>query len=169
MDRCSNLKVAGIYSLIIYIAERICNDIGALGHICIDKGLYTYIGSARGFGGIEARVRRHIAKDKRRMWWHIDYITNINASQILYIVYAETVEDLEYKIATALSKSSCWVITIPRFGSSDKRSITHLFRCICNFNICLNEIIQVFRSVDLEPCIHSFNNKSYKIKTIYHS
>ena len=41
--------------------------------ICMEKGLYLYVGSAK--KGLEQRLARHMKKRKNR-FWHIDYITS---------------------------------------------------------------------------------------------
>jgi len=158
LDECSNMKVPGVYTLLLNVSMDLCTIVGSLGYICIDSGMYSYIGSARGFGGIEARVKRHIDKDEKRLWWHIDYITSLKAVKIVGIVYAETVRDLEYMLANFLERSSCWSIAVPRFGSTDKRSSTHLFRCLCSFSKCLDELTEMYISIGLRPCVLHFNN-----------
>jgi len=40
----------------------------------LDPGHYVYLGSARGPGGLRARVGRHLRLDKARRW-HVDHLT----------------------------------------------------------------------------------------------
>lgn len=37
-------------------------------------GIYLYLGSAYGPGGLPARLRRHLRADKR-LHWHVDHLT----------------------------------------------------------------------------------------------
>ncbi|MDT7888702.1 MAG: GIY-YIG nuclease family protein [Desulfurococcales archaeon] len=131
---------------------RVCIEIGGLGIKCIDPGLYGYIGSARGYGGLRARVSRHIRRDKER-WWHIDYITSLESCEIVFTLYIETSKDLEKELADILTFSQCWTGYIKGFGSSDKRSYTHLFRCVCEAERCLSEAIMLMNIQGYYPNI----------------
>jgi Uri superfamily endonuclease len=48
--------------------------VGRLGRFDFTAGLYVYVGSAFGPGGLAARVGRHLRSGKR-LRWHIDYLT----------------------------------------------------------------------------------------------
>jgi hypothetical protein len=47
--------------------------VGRLGKLGFDTGIYAYVGSALGPGGVAARLSRHIA-GARKDRWHIDYL-----------------------------------------------------------------------------------------------
>ncbi len=47
--------------------------VGSLGAMHVEPGVYLYIGSAFGPGGLRARLSRHAARQKVRRW-HIDYL-----------------------------------------------------------------------------------------------
>ena len=64
--------VPGTYVLIISATRKINLRVGQAGQISVRPGYYMYAGSARGPGGLRARVLRHI-KTTKRCHWHIDY------------------------------------------------------------------------------------------------
>ena len=66
--------VPGAYVLIMESRRPITVTIGSLTETILPPGRYAYAGSARGPGGIRARVARHLRKDKK-LHWHIDRIT----------------------------------------------------------------------------------------------
>lgn len=147
------IPTKGVYVLVLEINEDICVDVGSLGHVCFEEGVYGYIGSAKGFGGIEARIKHHIAKDKKRLWWHIDYLTSRRDVIVKYVVYVENLAIDEEDVVRGFSSSSCWSIAIPRFGSTDKKSSSHFFECVCGIDSCVEDLKNVFISLGLEPHI----------------
>ncbi|MEE2969249.1 MAG: GIY-YIG nuclease family protein [Pseudomonadota bacterium] len=66
--------VPGAYVLIMESKRPIPVAIGSLPETTLPPGQYAYVGSARGPGGIRARVTRHLRRDKK-LHWHIDRIT----------------------------------------------------------------------------------------------
>ena len=79
-------------------------------------GWYFYVGSARGSGGIRARLKRHFQADKR-LHGHIDQLT-ANADQIAALAL---VDDRECELVDKLLKSGRFSIPVAGFGSSDCR------------------------------------------------
>ena len=85
-------------------------------------GWHVYVGSAKGPGGMRARLARHFRPDKTPHW-HIDRLT-VTADQLLALALADGVEcDIVARLA-----GSAWFNTLlPGFGSSDCRAcISHL-------------------------------------------
>lgn len=82
----------------------------------LDPGLYCYLGSAYGSGGIRARCRRHLRRDKAKRW-HIDWLT----------VRGETIEAVarpnltECALTDALRALPGVTVPVDGFGSSDCR------------------------------------------------
>jgi len=148
-----SIPTKGVYTLLLDIREDMCVEVGSLGNICLSKGLYGYVGSAKGFGGIKARIKHHLAKDKKRLWWHIDYLTSRREVIVKYVAYAETLAIDEEYVARGFSRSSCWSIAVPKFGSTDKKSSSHLFKCVCNIDSCMEDLRNIFISLGLEPHI----------------
>ncbi|MEE9251190.1 MAG: GIY-YIG nuclease family protein [Alphaproteobacteria bacterium] len=64
----------GAYVLVIDLARPCALPIPAPAPATLDAGRYFYVGSARGPGGIRARVARHMRRGKA-LCWHIDRLT----------------------------------------------------------------------------------------------
>lgn len=113
----------GLYVLAVEAHGSI--DVGRLGPQRFD-GLYLYVGSALGPGGLK-RVERHRAvasgENKARRW-HIDYLLALG--KIKHVFILETEEKLECALTHELAKH--FEPAIAGFGSSDCRCETHLFR-----------------------------------------
>lgn len=63
----------GTYALVLASAAPGACRIGRLGRVALLPGVYVYVGSALGPGGLPARLRRH-AGVAARAHWHIDYL-----------------------------------------------------------------------------------------------
>jgi len=135
----------GTYALIFELTNDVKLSIRTLGERTLSKGIYVYVGSARGPGGLKARIKRHLAKTKK-LKWHIDYITSTNHFKARAIVYALTNQDVEHTIASILEKQLA--IPIQRFGSTDKPSRSHLFKCT-DIAECINVVVSVFELLNL--------------------
>ena len=68
----------GAYVLVVDLFDPIDLQFAAISEATLHPGRYFYVGSARGAGGIRARVRRHMRRPKRRHW-HIDRLTEAAA------------------------------------------------------------------------------------------
>ena len=64
----------GAYALLVRLDASVTLRVGRLGKCRFSAGYYAYGGSARGSGGIGARLRRHMRPEKR-IHWHIDHLT----------------------------------------------------------------------------------------------
>jgi Uri superfamily endonuclease len=95
--------VKGIYLLIIQINQQIHPKIGALGEIAFSAGLYAYVGSAQ--NNLDARVRRHLSKEKR-LFWHIDYLLADPAAKVIDVYCLEGEKMFECQTAQLLSQRS---------------------------------------------------------------
>jgi len=93
--------------------------IGKLDKMGFRKGFYAYVGSA--MNGLENRIRRHFNKEKK-LYWHIDWF--LRSAKIKDVVYFETSNKMECKVAQALAKR---FESIKGFGSSDCKCTSHLF------------------------------------------
>jgi Uri superfamily endonuclease len=113
--------VKGIYVLIIKISKAIHTKIGAIGEIAFAAGLYAYVGSAQ--NNLEARVKRHLRKEKR-LFWHIDYLLADPAAQIIDVYCLEGEKVCECQTAQLLSQRCK---PVPNFGCSDCHCTSHLF------------------------------------------
>ncbi len=114
----------GTYILLLKNHEDKEVMVGSLGKIRFQKGIYAYIGSARGPGGVRARLCRHV-KGSGRIRWHIDYLRRITVV-VGYVYSCEgPPEHIIAQNCTRLMKP-----VVEGFGSTDDPySKTHLFYC----------------------------------------
>lgn len=115
----------GTYLLILETSRRRVVQVGALGPLDLSPGVYVYVGSARGPGGLAARVGHH-RRRARAPRWHIDAVRRHTA--IREVWYAEDPLGFEHEWAALLGEMPAAVAPLPRFGASDCRCASHLFR-----------------------------------------
>ena len=116
----SSLPVqAGTYALLLRVPGRQQLRIGGLGTRDLVAGWYVYAGSARGHGGIRARVSRHLCHDKKRRW-HIDYVRVVAGVRDVRWTLDRRLTEHDV-IASVLSLPGA-IIPVVGFGSSDCRS-----------------------------------------------
>lgn len=114
----------GVYALLLSLPQRQTLSIGQLGQFEFPAGFYLYLGSALGPGGLEARLRRHIRRDKKRHW-HIDWL---RASATLEVIWARRIDTrLECDWARTAATLPAASIPAPRFGASDCHCPSHLY------------------------------------------
>ncbi len=112
----------GAYILIMR-SRGVTLDVGKLGKVNIPRGLIAYVGSAKGPGGLGARLSRHFRRGKVRRW-HIDYLTE--RDEIDIVGSFALVGGDESEVAS-LMMNEC-IPLAAGFGCSDKKGdFTHLF------------------------------------------
>ncbi|MCU0604572.1 MAG: GIY-YIG nuclease family protein [Desulfobacterales bacterium] len=116
----------GTYALLLFCPRSRTLGIGRLGSRTIPRGWYVYVGSAFGPGGLRARCRRHLRPPRRRHW-HIDYLRPAAILQAIW--FTEDPEPQEHRWAEIVGSLAGAEVLIRRFGSSDCRCPSHLFRC----------------------------------------
>jgi len=115
----------GTYILLIELAERSVVEVGRAGRMDFEPGLYCYVGSALGPGGLAARLRRHASRPARKHW-HVDHLLGL--SDRARLAGALVIEDGERReCAWAAWVESLALSTIDGFGASDCRCRGHLF------------------------------------------
>ncbi len=111
----------------------------------LEPGVYAYVGSAGGPGGLRSRLRRHLCSNVKRVWWHIDRVTVSDEYEPLLVVYCvgDWGTSVEHCISRCLSTMKVFK-PIPGFGCSDDRlSLTHLYQlpssraALCNLVVCM--------------------------------
>jgi Uri superfamily endonuclease len=112
-------KKIGCYILILNLKNDSKLKIGKLGEINFSKGNYIYVGSA--LNGLDARIQRHLKKEKKNHW-HIDYL--LKKADIIDIFYKQNNVKEECEIARKIENS---LEKINRFGCSDCDCKSHLF------------------------------------------
>jgi endonuclease-3 len=116
----------GSYLLVIDCEQSTDIAVGALGNLAFEAGLYTYVGSAFGPGGL-SRVDRHrrvAAGEHDVRHWHVDYLLGAEATRVVAV---ETFvdRDVECAVATALAEAGCR--RVDSFGASDCDCESHLW------------------------------------------
>ncbi|MGB9853198.1 MAG: GIY-YIG nuclease family protein [Candidatus Bathyarchaeales archaeon] len=114
--------VKGIYVLAISVNKSVTIKVGALGNVTFEKGLYAYVGSAQ--NNLDKRLRRHFQWAKRK-FWHIDYLLANAHASVLKAFYKEAEKPEECTVARGFSEKG---FAVKKFGCSDCRCVSHLFR-----------------------------------------
>lgn len=109
--------------LILRLQRPATATVGRLGRFRFPAGWYAYVGSARGPGGLAARITRHLREPKPRRW-HVDYLRAY--ARPVEIWYAVGTRKRECAWTKALSGLPGASIPVPRFGASDCRCPAHL-------------------------------------------
>jgi len=143
----------GVYTLVVEIQEsmKIIHRSG-LFHV-LDKGLFTYTGSALGrtSTSLEKRISRHLKVNKKR-FWHIDNLLEKGGS-VKWIFFANTNMKIECVLNQRIMRISGSDV-IKNFGSSDCKSKCwgHLvaFKEMTEGTL-LVEIGNAYRTADLHP------------------
>lgn len=118
-DEITSADFRGNYLLFLELGEDVEIEVGKLGKISFKEGIYVYVGSA--MGGFFKRIPRYFKERKKH--WHIDYF--LDYARILSILLISSKENLEEKLAKLLLKLA---EPIPKFGCTDKKSVSHLFK-----------------------------------------
>jgi Uri superfamily endonuclease len=103
--------------------------VGKLGKFHFPAGEYFYLGSARGPGGLQTRIGRHLAGPPIKPHWHIDRLHAVARAQAYcYLLYQEvqfgleprgSVPSVECIWSQALAELPGAQIPVPGFGASD--------------------------------------------------
>lgn len=115
--------VPGTYALVLRSDSSGEVQIGRWDRLIVEPGYYVYVGSARGPGGVRARVSRHFRGTKTRHW-HIDYLREILSPVRAWCCYAPF--NLEHQWARAVA-GMAGTASVKGFGCSDCRCYAHLF------------------------------------------
>lgn len=116
-------RAPGTYALLLRMGHRRTVTVGKLGTFIFPAGWYAYAGSARGPGGLAARVSRHCRESKTRHW-HIDYLRPYLEPVAAWFITGP--ERRECSWAKALIRLPRASIPSAGFGASDCRCPAHL-------------------------------------------
>lgn len=106
----------GVYALFFWLDGPLNLAVGWLGVGWLVPGWYVYVGSARGPGGLAARVGRHLRVDKR-LRWHVDYLTRHVLPAAVATTVSPTVQECTW--VRGLLAVPGVAVPWPGFGSSD--------------------------------------------------
>ncbi len=109
-------RAPGSYVLLLRL-ERTARLKGRWRGQQLQPGWYAYCGSARGPGGLRARLGRHLAR-KKPVRWHVDQLTT-RAGARLALPFAGEDAPTECALVARLLKTGAFDIPLPGFGSSD--------------------------------------------------
>lgn len=109
----------GAYALLLQLNVSVPLTIRTFSCRTVPAGCYAYLGSARGPGGLRARIARHLRGDKKPHW-HIDRLTAAATEIHVYPVPGGN----ECALVCTLMEAGCFRHPIPGFGSSDCRTCT---------------------------------------------
>jgi Uri superfamily endonuclease len=118
-------SVPGTYVLSVELAVRLVKVVGALGRVTFEPGLYLYVGSARGPGGLAARLNHHL-HSVAKPHWHLDHLRG--TAHPIIVWFLEGTERRECQWATRLARAPSLLSGPVGFGASDCRCDSHLFR-----------------------------------------
>ena len=121
------MSPGGPYALLLHLATPHRITVGALGDHRFPAGWYLYLGSARGPGGLAARVARHRRTTGKRLHWHIDYLRGAATVAEVWTSTDEAQQECDWSAAAAALPGAH---IVPRFGSSDCRCASHLVYCM---------------------------------------
>jgi Uri superfamily endonuclease len=116
-------KQPGCYVLIMRLSRREALDIGRLGRFDFPAGWYAYVGSARGPGGLAARLSRH-RRTSKTPHWHVDHLRARAEPTAAWYTLGNQKRECDW--ARVLSKLPGANVVAPGFGASDCRCATHL-------------------------------------------
>jgi Uri superfamily endonuclease len=116
----------GTYALRLRVSEARVIRVAGVAYTIV-AGEYLYVGSARGPGGLRARLGRHIRGDGR-LRWHIDALRAV--AEVTGWAYIVRDEPLECRWVQLRLQSPSVSVPIPGFGASDCRQgcPAHLLR-----------------------------------------
>ena len=109
----------GSYALFLNIETDLRVAVGGLGSRSFPAGLYVYLGSAQGPGGVAARVNRHL-RPVKALRWHIDYVDTV--APIIAVSVAYGPERRECEWSQRVSALAGALVAAPGFGAGDCRS-----------------------------------------------
>lgn len=127
MDKIPPL--AGSYALRLLLASPVVAPVGRLGIFSFPAGDYLYLGSARGPGGLRARLAHH-QKPPAHPHWHLDYFRPFAVVRTIFYTLAP--ENPASKMPVSAPLECLWSLSLAQmpglavpakgFGAADCRS-----------------------------------------------
>ena len=114
----------GTYALILRALAAQDIQVGRLGRLLVLPGVYVYVGSAFGPGGLMARVGRHQRKPPAPHW-HIDHLRRVTELVEVWFTYDPIPREHEW--ADIFRNLPGAGIPLKGFGASDCGCKAHLF------------------------------------------
>ena len=114
---------SGAYALWLKLRHSHQIQVGQLGEFTFLAGDYIYLGSARGPGGLRARLGRHL-RGNGKIHWHIDYLRTVGDVRGYCYATTNALHRLPMECWWSQTLAALPGATIPAegFGASDCRS-----------------------------------------------
>ena len=114
------LPPKGNYTLIMFLKAPSRIRLGIRGWVTLEKGYYTYTGSAVGPSArsLRLRVARHLRKTKNQHW-HIDYLLANRRIVPTHVVASKSSTSKECKLTKLIKRIEGAIVPIAGFGASD--------------------------------------------------
>jgi Uri superfamily endonuclease len=134
----------GIYVVVFSIVDHRVITVGKLGKMNLCPGSYYYCGSAKGSGGLQKRIPRHLDRERKK-FWHIDFLKIF--ARPIQVWYMPTAEVAECELVQAIKALPEITMPINGFGSSDCQSQcgSHLAFSLPDVNV--NEVFRKMKSI----------------------
>lgn len=146
------LVLRGVYILLISVKDRVQIEVGALGRVNLEAGIYAYVGSALGThsSSIEGRLSRHYS-DHKKMHWHIDYILRDPKIKLNTAIFSESGTTQECNLVRKICNHKIAFFGTKDFGSSDCSCISHLILLNLPENAAERYVWNKFMELGLKP------------------
>jgi Uri superfamily endonuclease len=118
---------SGTYILEFHLGRDRNVRVGALGSLKFSSGVYLYVGSALGPGGLRARLKHHLSMSPRPHW-HADYLRRYSRLSSVWLSMGTDRRECSWTgILSELPQLDSFG---HGFGSSDCRCPSHLLRVV---------------------------------------
>jgi Uri superfamily endonuclease len=114
----------GTYALLLHLEASRTIAVGARGALDFPSGWYLYVGSARGRGGLAARLARHRRLTGKRLHWHIDYVRAVTRLVQVWTSVGESRRECDWAAAAAALPGAS--VIAYGLGASDCNCPSHL-------------------------------------------
>lgn len=111
----------GVYIVFLRLDDERSIEVGALGEVRFDAGVYAYVGSA--MTSLESRLGRHFSHTEN-LHWHIDYLSS-EAEAIGFMALVTEDSSWECRLAETILENA---EPVKDFGCSDCSCNSHLVR-----------------------------------------
>ncbi|KSW12606.1 hypothetical protein CF15_07805 [Pyrodictium occultum] len=120
----------GVYIVVFALREGYRGRVGSRAAVSLEPGVYAYLGSAWGPGGVRARLCRHLYGRRARLHWHMDYLAAAPGYRPLGAVAVRAPRGSEPLLAAAAYASRCFEPLEPGLGGTDDPyGLSHVLRC----------------------------------------